>query len=341
MRPPRSVKVTSLLLSLGLAAAMSQAPACSNGDTILALTISSTPADVGAPANLRVTVTPRSGPPATETFAPDLVDGAILMSFFRRIKLDGMTGTVDVSVDALDASGSVYLSGMTTADLISHGAVAARVDLPGSGGPQPDAGAGADGGGGSGVPDAGGAGGGGASGQAGSGGATGVAGSGGAAASGGAAGGSAGGSNGGNGGSSSGNLITNGDFTDGMANWHIENGNGTINNGRLCLMSPGTSMLLGWTATSNVTLDGARMYRLSYSASAASGNVRMHVKVALSVQPYTSDYEVDEMLNKDMRMFTHTFMPMNGTDNNMGIAITVPDGTNTTVCIDDVEIVPL
>ena len=42
-----------------------------------------------------------------------------------------------------------------------------------------------------------------------------------------------------------------------MANWHIEAGNGNINNGRLCLTSPSSSMLLGWTAPANVTLDGA------------------------------------------------------------------------------------
>jgi hypothetical protein len=126
-----------------------------------------------------------------------------------------------------------------------------------------------------------------------------------------------------------------------MANWHIENGNGNINNGRFCVMSPSSSMLLGWTASANVMLDGARMYRISYSASATSGNVRMHVKVALSVQPYTSDYEVDDTLNNTMRTFTHTFMPMNGTDNNMGLAITVPNGTSATVCIDDLSVVAL
>ena len=49
-----------------------------------------------------------------------------------------------------------------------------------------------------------------------------------------------------------------------MANWHIENGNGNINNGRFCVTNPSNSMLLGWTASANVMLDGARMYRISY-----------------------------------------------------------------------------
>jgi hypothetical protein len=337
MRPPLRVHVTSLLLPAALAAAISQAPACSNGDTILALTISSTPADVGGPANLRVTIAPPSRAAVTETFAPELVDGEILMSFFRRIKLNGLSGKVAVTVEALNASGMSYLSAMTTAELVANGAVAARVELkaapPPDGGMPPDGGGGGEGGGGSGPGGAGGAGGG-SSGGAG-GGASGGAGGG---SSGGAGGGSSGGAGGG---SSAENLITNGDFSAGMANWHIENGNGNITDGRYCIMGPSGSMLLGWTAPAKVTLEGTKMYRVSYAASATSGNVRMHLKVAHSVQPYTSAYEVDDMLNNNLRTLTHTFTPMNGTDDNMGIALTVPNGTSATVCIDDVSMVPL
>jgi len=354
MRPPRRVQVISLLLSATLAAVLSQTAACSNGDTILALTISSKQADVGAPANLRITVTPTSGAAVTEMFAPELVDGAIVASFFRRIKLDGLTGKVDVTVDAINASGSTYLSAMTTSELREHGAVAAQVELqvpatPDGGTPADGGGGGAGGEGGAGGKEGSGTGGadGGATGGSGghaTGGAGGSAtGGSGGGSSGGAGGGSTGGSEAGgaSGGGVSGNLITNGDFSDGMANWHIENGTANINNGRLCVTNPSSSMLLGWTATSDVTLDGAKMYRISYSASATMGNVRMHVKVALSVQPYTSDYEVDDMLNNNMRTFTHPFMPMNGTDPNMGIALTVPNGATGTVCVDDVTMVPL
>ena len=70
-----------------------------------------------------------SGSPVTEMFAPDLVDGSIIASFFRRIKLNGLTGKVNVTVDALDSSGTAYLSAMTTADLVENSAVAARVEL--------------------------------------------------------------------------------------------------------------------------------------------------------------------------------------------------------------------
>jgi hypothetical protein len=324
MRPHRRLQVTSLSFFAAIAAAIAQTPACSNGDTVLALTINSNQADVGAPANLRVTVAPMSGSAVTETFAPDLVDGSILASFFRRIKLNGLTGKVDVTVDAIDSAGNAYLSAMTTADLVENGAVAARVELKVAPTPEPDAGTPPDGGGGTGGSGGGGTGG-----------------SGGGGSGGGGTGGSGAGGTGG-GGNPPGDLISNGDFSSGMTNWHVENGTGNFTNGRFCIAGPSSSMLLGWTAPGpDVMLDGATMYRISYSASATMGNVRMHVKVALSVQPYTSDYEVDETLNNTMRTFTHTFMPMNGTDANMGIAITVPSGSNATVCVDDVSIVAL
>src|SRR6185503_13275915 len=201
MRPHRSVHVTGLLITAALAAAVSQAPACSNGDTVLALTINSTQPDAGAPANLRVTVTPMSGSPVTETFAPNVIDGAIISSFFRRITLNGLTGKVNVSVDAIDSSGSAYLSATTTADLVENGAVAARVELKVQP-PDQDAGTPPDGAAGTG-----GSGGGGTGGSGGD-----------AGGSGGSGGGGTGGGAGGSG--ASGNLITNGDFAAGMANWH-------------------------------------------------------------------------------------------------------------------------
>jgi hypothetical protein len=314
MRPHRSVQVTSLF-SAALAVAISQTPACSNGDTVLALTINSNQADVGGPANLRVTVTPTSGSPVTETFAPDLVDGAIVMSFFRRITLNGLSGPVSVTVDALDASASPYLSAMTTADLVEKGAVAARVELKAAPTPQPDAGTPSDGGGG-----AGGAGGAGGSGGGGSGG-------------------SGGGGTGGGG--QSANLIANGDFSAGMTNWRVDSGNGNINNGRFCLTNPGSGTLLAWQLeTGQVMLAGGTSYRISYEVSASGqGSKMMRVKVGLSVDPFTSDYEVTETLTTQSQPFTHTFTPMNGTDPNMGLAFMQFSGTNnSTVCFDNVTL---
>jgi len=324
MRPHRSVNLTSFFFAV-LAAALSQTPACSNGDTVLALTINSTQPDAGGPANLRVTVTPTSGSPVTETFAPELIDGAIIASFFRRITLNGLKGTVSVAVDALDGSGNAYLSAMTTADLVDKGAVAARVDLKTPPTTEPDAGTPSDGGGGSGGS------GGGSAGSGGSGGGAGGRGGGGT------------GSGGSGGGNPTGNLFANGDFSAGMTNWRIDSGNGNINSGRLCLTNPGSGTLLAWeSAGGPAMLAAGTSYRLSYevSASGGGGGTRtVHVKVGLSVDPYTSDYETTETLTTQAQTYTHTFTPMNGADPNVGLAFMQFSGTNnSTVCFDNVTL---
>ena len=64
-----------------------------------------------------------------DKFSPELVDGAIISSFFRRITLNGRSGKATVTVDAINASGNAYLSAMTTAELVENGTVAARVEL--------------------------------------------------------------------------------------------------------------------------------------------------------------------------------------------------------------------
>ncbi len=124
--------------------------------------------------------------------------------------------------------------------------------------------------------------------------------------------------------------------------WHVENDTGhSITNGQYCVRNPSTSTLIGWsTSGANVMLNGGTSYRISYQASASSGNVTMHVKVGLAVQPYTSDYETNETLNSGLQTFNHMFTPSNGTDQNMGIAFTFNGAGNATVCLDDVSIVP-
>ena len=85
------------------------------------------------------------------------------------------------------------------------------------------------------------------------------------------------------------------------------------------MTNPSTSTLIGWaTSGANVMLNANTQYRISYQASASSGNVTMHVKVGLAVQPYTSDYETNETLNNGLQTFNHMFTPMNGTRSEHG-----------------------
>jgi hypothetical protein len=65
----------------------------------------------------------------------------------------------------------------------------------------------------------------------------------------------------------------------------------------------------------------------------------VHLKIGLSVNPYTTDYEVTESLTAQVQTFTRTFTPMNGADPNAGLAFMSFSGTNnSTVCFDNVTL---
>lgn len=115
-----------------LLTAMFAAANCDSGDTVVSVNVSfdASAMDVQAAASsLRITITPRSG------HAPDPTDvplmrtdaGAITTPTYKRITVNGASGSVDVTVDARDGSGATLLSASTTADLVEHGAVAAFV----------------------------------------------------------------------------------------------------------------------------------------------------------------------------------------------------------------------
>jgi hypothetical protein len=145
MRPPKArslrVALAGAVGCLGLAVA-----SCSSGDTILALTIQSGPG-VTEVSSIHVTITPASGSAITSTYTPPTADGAIVSSFFERIKLpDSAAGEASVRVDALDAGGSSFAWDVTMADIQKGNTVAAHVTLMVGGPPPPDGGAGGAGG---------------------------------------------------------------------------------------------------------------------------------------------------------------------------------------------------
>jgi hypothetical protein len=103
--------------------------ACSSSDTTLALTVNSG-ADIGAVDHLHVVVTPASGSPFLFDFKPPTTDGAIVASFFERIKLPGgYRGPATVTVEAQSAAGTTRAAAVTTTDIVENGAVAASVTL--------------------------------------------------------------------------------------------------------------------------------------------------------------------------------------------------------------------
>jgi hypothetical protein len=79
-------------------------------------------------------------------------------------------------------------------------------------------------------------------------------------------------------------------------------------------------------------------YRMSYQVTPSNGGVTMHVKVGLSVPPYTADFEADQALGSGQQPYMHTFMPTVN-DANAGIAFTFPTSAPSMVCFDNVSIV--
>jgi hypothetical protein len=134
------------------------------------------------------------------------------------------------------------------------------------------------------------------------------------------------------------NLIVNGDFSNGATNWHVQDGTGNVNgSGAYCVSNPGAA-LIGWEGTpgSLLMLRMGTSYRLSYQA---SGSGTVNVKIGLAVSPYTSDFEGSNSLNSSLQTFTHTFTCPNN-NINTGMAFTFSNAGSSTVCIDNVSLVP-
>ena len=80
-----------------------------------------------------------------------------------------------------------------------------------------------------------------------------------------------------------------------MTDWHLE-GPGTLNimNGQLCVSGwtagagPPAASLVGWSSQgSPVMFSAGTSYRMSYQTTPSGSGITMHVKVGLSVPPYT------------------------------------------------------
>src|SRR6185437_12047614 len=157
---------------------------------------------------------------------------------------------------------------------------------------------------------------------------------------------STGGSTGSGGSSPGNNLITNGDFSQGETNWHVENGTASVNGSQYCASSLNSGALFGWqNMTTPLVLSGSASYTLSYQAS-GQNNAALHIKVAHAVDPFTpDDYDpmmnngqlVNDQIGTSLQTFTHTFTPMNGDDSNAGVAFFVESGQN--ICLANVSLV--
>jgi hypothetical protein len=144
----------------------------------------------------------------------------------------------------------------------------------------------------------------------------------------------------------SGNLVTNGDFSQGNAAWGISSGTATIGvtNGELCVSAGSGSIVLGWpqAPATALMLTSGSSYEFSYGARTMQGNLMVEAKVANSMSS-TNYMPVDsdsmDAVTSTAKTFTHSFTPST-TDPSAGIAFIFSLGNGQQACFTNVSLIP-
>ncbi len=258
---------------------------------------------------------------------------------------DSVSGNVTVVANVLGGGGACVGSGQASASGVAAGATAGPVSLTvthtsncaapstGTGGSSSTGTGGAPGGGAGGV-------------------------GGGAAGTGGTSGDGTGGGSGtgtggmtGTGGQAAGELITNGDFSNGVNSWGLPANSTigtvsgpTVTNGALCVtLGAASSTTIGYPSggTPPFQLNAGATYRFSYQASLSpSGGTTIEAKIGQTVTPYSatgSDF-MNEPIGTSLQTLTHMFTRAS-TDSSMGVAFNIMGGP-ATFCIDNVSLTP-
>jgi hypothetical protein len=149
------------------------------------------------------------------------------------------------------------------------------------------------------------------------------------------------------GGSVAGNLVTNGDFSQGMTCWAVQGGSAKSGypsdaTPYLCVtMNSGTQYIIGWTPPSALDLPAGNSYTLSYKGWTTGAAQSVEPKVGLSKPPYTPDLDVNNPQDslQTTKTFTHTFTTGNE-DPSAGIAFVFTASiSGIDICFDDVTLV--
>jgi hypothetical protein len=147
----------------------------------------------------------------------------------------------------------------------------------------------------------------------------------------------------GTGGSSTeGNLIENGDFSQGNAGWTLEgSGSLAVTDGAACVaLDSADEVFLGWPpdASSAATLDGGTQYTLSYRAQSSDPRIGVTAKVGHAADPWTTLLEEPDTVGSSWSTFSHSFTP-ESTDDAAGVVFRM-SGAAGEVCFDDVVLRP-
>jgi hypothetical protein len=254
---------------------------------------------------------------------------------------DSAGGSVTLVAHALDGTGHCVGAGQTAVTGLVGGAVVGPVSVTVS--HTSDCTAGGAGTGGSGATGTGGGTGDGAGGTSGGtgGSGTGTGGSG--------AGGTSGGIGGttGTGGTTAGNIVINGDFSNGETGWGLPAMLGTVSHavtgGAFCVtLGAVSSATIGYPAgaTPPFQINAGVAYRFSYQASLSSGSIALEAKVGQTMTPFdaTGSDWVGESAGTSLQTFTHVFTRTT-TDSSMGVAFNLTGGPGT-ACFDNVVLTP-
>lgn len=149
---------------------------------------------------------------------------------------------------------------------------------------------------------------------------------------------------GGAGGSSPGNLITNGDFSQGDVGWSYEehSGGGALvvsSGGDFCIQSNGNlSFTLGWpdSPAKGVRLEPGVKYAFSYHVKVLHGQV-ITAKVGEVATPYTSVVSAQDVVDATELVFVHPFVAVAGIGA-VGVAFNGSVPAENFVCFDDVRL---
>jgi hypothetical protein len=143
---------------------------------------------------------------------------------------------------------------------------------------------------------------------------------------------------------SAGNLITNGDFSQGDAGWSYEehSGGGALvvsSEGDFCIQSNGNlSFTLGWpdSPAKGVLLEPGVKYAFSYHVKVLHGQV-ITAKVGEVALPYTSVISAQDVIDASELVFVHPFVAVAGVGA-IGVAFNGTVPADNFVCFDDVRL---
>jgi hypothetical protein len=144
------------------------------------------------------------------------------------------------------------------------------------------------------------------------------------------------------------NLVTNGDFSQGTADWGIVDGNGTFTatGGKGCVAAGANQgQTLGWPEAAQgappavgAVLEQGASYTLSYGAYSTTSPLAMDAKVGQTMSPYTPDFETaTDAVTTTVTTFTHTFTATTG-DTSAGIAFAFTPTMDDQICFENVSL---